>query len=110
MQGGVVLDAQISRELLMTIFFPKTALHDGAVIIRNGRICAAGCILPLAKMAHQHFGTRHRAALGATEVSDAVVLVVSEERGQISLARGGHLAVMDTTKQLKESLIHACQK
>mgnify|MGYP000379289350 CR=1 FL=1 len=104
MKGGVVLDARISRELLLTIFFPNTALHDGAVIIRKGRIAAAGCILPLAQMDRQNFGTRHRAALGATEVSDATVIVVSEERGEVSVASKGHLAVMPDAEQLKETL------
>lgn len=104
MQGGVVLDARISRELLLTIFFPNTALHDGAVIIRKGRIAAAGCILPLAQMDRQSFGTRHRAALGASEVSDAKVLVVSEERGEISVASKGHLTIMKDADQLRETL------
>ena len=104
MKGGGVLDARISRELLLTIFFPNTALHDGAVIIRKGRIAAAGCILPLAQMDRQNFGTRHRAALGATEVSDATVIVVSEERGEVSVASKGHLAVMPDAEQLKETL------
>ena len=104
MQGGVVLDARISRELLLTIFFPNTALHDGAVIIRKGRIAAAGCILPLAQMDRQNFGTRHRAALGATEVSDATVIVVSEERGEVSVASKGHLAIMPDAEQLRETL------
>ena len=90
MKGGVVLDARISRELLLTIFFPNTA--------------AAGCILPLAQMDRQNFGTRHRAALGATEVSDATVIVVSEERGEVSVASKGHLAVMPDAEQLKETL------
>ena len=109
MQGGVVLDARISRELLLTIFFPNTALHDGAVIIRKGRIAAAGCILPLAQMDRQNFGTRHRAALGATEVSDATVIVVSEERGEVSVASKGHLAIMPDAEQLRETLNNVIQ-
>ena len=109
MQGGVVLDARISRELLLTIFFPNTALHDGAVIIRKGRIAAAGCILPLAQMDRQNFGTRHRAALGATEVSDATVIVVSEERGEVSVASKGHLAIMPAAEQLRETLNNVIQ-
>lgn len=104
MKGGVVVDARFSRELLLTIFYPMTALHDGAVIIRKGRIAAAGCILPLARMDRQSFGTRHRAALGLTEVCDATVLVVSEERGEISVASRGHLSVMPDSEQLKETL------
>lgn len=110
MKGGVELDAAFSRELLLTLFYPMTALHDGAVILRKGRIAAAGCILPLARMERQSFGTRHRAALGLTEVSDATVLVVSEERGEISVASRGHLAVMPDTEQLKETLKHVIRE
>ena len=108
-QGGVRLDALLSRELVLTLFFPNTALHDGAVILRRGRIFAAGCILPLARLDRQSFGTRHRAALGVTEVCDAVVLVVSEERGEISVARRGHLAVMANAEQLRETLSHVLE-
>lgn len=84
---GVRVDAQLSRRLLMNIFYPKAPLHDGAVILSHGRITAAACILPLAVAKGQSFGTRHRAALGITRESDAVAIVVSEERGEISLAR-----------------------
>ena len=92
MSKGVKLDAEVSHDLLFTIFFPNTALHDGAVIIdKNGRIAAAGCVLPLAAVERQHFGTRHRAALGMSENSDAVVVVVSEETGIISMAKNGVL-------------------
>lgn len=107
MHGGVRLDARFSRELLLTIFFPNTALHDGAVILRQGRIAAAGCILPLADLDRQEFGTRHRAAIGITEVSDAVVLVVSEERGEVSVAVRGKLYKPSPEEPLKEMLIHA---
>lgn len=91
---GVKLDALLSRELLHTIFFPNTALHDGAVIVdKKGRIVAASCVLPLTQnQERQHFGTRHRAALGLSEVSDSVVLVVSEERGEITVAQNGRLS------------------
>lgn len=91
---GVKLDALLSREILHTIFFPNTALHDGAVIINTqGRIVAASCVLPLTQnQERQHFGTRHRAALGLSEVSDSVVLVVSEERGEITVAQNGRLS------------------
>lgn len=93
MEKGVKIDGMVSEDLLSTIFFPKTALHDGAVIVnRSGRVVAAGCVLPLAHVARQHFGTRHRAALGITEVSDAVVLVVSEERGEVTVAQNGRLS------------------
>lgn len=108
-QGGVRLDALLSRELVLTIFYPNTALHDGAVILRQGRILAAGCILPLARLDRQSFGTRHRAALGVTETCDAVVLVVSEERGEVSVARRGHLAVMANADQLRETLTNVLE-
>lgn len=88
---GVRVDALLSRQLLMNIFYPKAPLHDGAVVISRGRIMAAGCILPLAVAKGQNFGTRHRAALGITQESDAVAVVVSEERGEISLAMKGDL-------------------
>ena len=86
-ETGVMLHADLSTDLVRTIFTPRTALHDGAIIIRNGTIVAAGALLPLAETSVQaeRFGTRHRAALGITEQTDAVVVVVSEENGQVSL-------------------------
>ena len=86
-ESGVMIHADVSADLLQTIFTPRTALHDGAVIIRDDRIVAAGALLPLAETSihTERFGTRHRAALGITEQTDAVVIVVSEENGQISL-------------------------
>jgi diadenylate cyclase len=86
-ESGVMIDALVSPEVLETIFTPRSPLHDGAVIIRNERIVAAGALLPLAEttLQSERFGTRHRAALGITEQTDAVVVVVSEENGQISL-------------------------
>lgn len=86
-ETGVMIHADISADLLRTIFTPKSPLHDGAVIIREERIVAAGALLPLAETSihTERFGTRHRAALGITEQTDAVVIVVSEENGQISL-------------------------
>jgi hypothetical protein len=86
-ETGVMVHADVSADLLRTIFTPKSPLHDGAVIIRDDRIVAAGALLPLAEMSihTERFGTRHRAALGITEQTDAVVVVVSEENGQISL-------------------------
>ena len=87
-KSGTVIDAQVSSELLRNIFFTKAALHDGAVIIRNERIAAAGCVLPLTQNRNisSDLGTRHRAAIGMSEVSDAVVVIVSEETGTISVA------------------------
>ena len=88
---GEKLDAAVSADLLMTIFFPKTALHDGAVIVRGNRIVAARAVLPLAtgREPDQHLGTRHLAAIGLTERTDAIVVVVSEETGIISMVRNG---------------------
>ena len=89
---GTVLNAKASRALIENIFYPKTPLHDGAMIIRNGAVYAAGCILPLTKKeVISSLGTRHRAAIGLSEESDAIVVVVSEETGVISVARGGIL-------------------
>jgi uncharacterized protein (TIGR00159 family) len=110
-ERGVALGARVSKDLLTTIFFPNTALHDGAVIVRNGRIIAAGCILPLSAGAQkQEYGTRHRAALGVTEESDAVAVVVSEERGIISVAMGGKLTTALDEVRLKRVLRNALEK
>ena len=98
-RDGVRVDAQLSRQLLTNIFDPKAPLHDGAVLISKGRITAAACILPLAEAKGQSFGTRHRAALGMTQECDAVVVVVSEERGEISVAMKGELVrSLDATR------------
>ena len=90
---GTLLDAQVSEQLLRNVFFPKAALHDGAVIVRDGRVAVAGCVLPLSdtNRLSVELGTRHRAAVGMSEVSDAVIVVVSEETGAISVAVGGML-------------------
>lgn len=104
---GTAVDAQVSEQLLRNLFFVKAALHDGAVIVRNGRIAAAGCVLPLSdsKRLSADLGTRHRAGVGLSEVTDAVVVIVSEETGTISVAVGGilkrHLA-----PQMLERLLH----
>ncbi len=92
-EAGTTLDAQVSRELLLSLFNPRSPLHDGAVMIAGGKIASAGCFLPLAseRLASKDLGTRHRAAIGLTEETDASVIVVSEESGSISLARGGSL-------------------
>ena len=92
-ENGNLIDAIVSYDLLTTIFMPHTPLHDGAVIIADGRIKAAACFLPLStspRSGHP-YGSRHRAAIGITEETDAVAIVVSEETGSISLVRGGHL-------------------
>lgn len=103
---GVPLDAAVSRELLTTIFFPNTPLHDGALIIRNGRVVAAASVLPLSEefSTEHHLGTRHRAAVGITEQSDAVVVVVSEETGIISVAHNGRMIRRLDEKRLRKVL------
>lgn len=89
---GTEINAKLSRELVENIFFPKSPLHDGAMVIRDGKIFAAGCILPLTKKTiSSSLGTRHRAAIGLTEQSDAIVVIVSEETGAISVAHNGVL-------------------
>lgn len=92
-RSGTVLDAAVSSELLKNIFFVKAPMHDGAVIVRNGRVLGAGCMLPLSKNVNlsRDLGMRHRAGIGMSENSDAVVVIVSEETGSISVATGGML-------------------
>lgn len=92
-RSGTVLDASVSSELLKNIFFVKAPMHDGAVIVRSGRILGAGCMLPLSKNVNlsRDLGMRHRAGIGMSEHSDAVVVIVSEETGSISVAVGGML-------------------
>lgn len=90
---GVAIEGLVSQELLGNIFIPNTPLHDGAVIIRENRIMAAGCLLPLTadRSLSTELGTRHRAAIGISELTDAVIIVVSEETGSISYTHGGHI-------------------
>lgn len=90
---GVMLDASLSTDLLLSVFFKNSALHDGAVIVREARAVAAACVLPLSEntLRTHNLGTRHRAAVGVTEGTDAVAVVVSEETGAMSVAHGGHL-------------------
>ena len=109
-KSGTQIDGQVSEQLLRNIFFPKASLHDGAVIIRDGRVAAAGCVLPLSE-SHRlsaDLGTRHRAGVGMSEASDAVVVIVSEETGTISVAVGGmlkrHLAPQTLEKLLTNEL------
>jgi len=103
---GSPVDAPVSAEILKTIFTPYTPLHDGAVIINGGRIVTAGAILPLTQspVSDKSLGTRHRAALGLSEETDAVVVVVSEETSRISVARGGRLEVGIDEARLREIL------
>ena len=103
---GTVLDAQVSEQLIRNVFFPKAALHDGAMIIRDGKLTAAGCVLPLSN-SHRlsaDLGTRHRAGVGMSELSDAVVVIVSEETGTISVAVGGMLKRYLAPKMLERLL------
>ena len=103
---GTKLDCVITKEVLGNIFYPKTPLHDGAVVISNNRIKAAGCLLPLTQNTAlpSELGTRHRAALGMSEYSDAIVIVVSEETGKISIARKGMLTRNYDRDSLKRAL------
>ena len=110
---GSLIDGIVSEQLIRNIFFPKAALHDGAMIIRDGKIAAAGCVLPLSDSNHlsADLGTRHRAGVGMSEASDAVVVIVSEETGSISVAIGGmlkrHLMPETLSKLLKNELMPA---
>jgi diadenylate cyclase len=106
LEGAVLLDAKVSEELLISIFNPKSPLHDGAVIISGGKIVAAGVVLPLSTNPDiaKDLGTRHRAGIGITEVSDAVAIIVSEERGEISLAVGGKISRDITPATLRKML------
>ena len=109
---GTTIDGQVSEQLIRNIFFPKAALHDGAMVIRDGKITAAGCVLPLSTSNRlaPDLGTRHRAGVGMSENSDAVVVIVSEETGTISVAENGgqlkrHLAPETLEKLLRNALI-----
>ena len=108
-ETGTTLDARVSSELLETIFTPPSPLHDGAVIIQNNRVVAAGCILPLTQdqRVASALGTRHRAALGLSEESDAIVIVVSEETGKIAYAFEGKLHRKIEINQLREDLLES---
>ncbi len=110
---GTMIEGQVSEQLIRNIFFPKASLHDGAMIIRDGRVAAAGCVLPLSESSRlsADLGTRHRAGVGMSEASDAVVVIVSEETGTISVAVGGmlkrHLAPQTLERLLRAELISA---
>lgn len=105
-KSGVVIDAALSPYILRNIFFNKAPLHDGATIIREGRVHAAGCFLPLSTNydIDKDLGTRHRAAIGLTEISDAVVIVISEETGIISVSANGNLTRNYNYRTLKQEL------
>lgn len=107
---GTIIDGIVSEQLIRNIFFPKAALHDGAMIVRDGKVAAAGCVLPLSDSSRlsADLGTRHRAGVGMSEASDAVVVIVSEETGTISVAVGGmlkrHLAPQTLERLLQKEL------
>lgn len=105
---GTPVDAHVSHELIGNVFFPKSPLHDGAAVVRNGRLLCAGCVLPLTKSEEisSDLGTRHRAAIGMSEQSDAMIVVTSEETGVISVAFKGELTRDLTEAQLREMLIN----
>ncbi|MGI5915627.1 MAG: diadenylate cyclase CdaA [Anaerolineae bacterium] len=107
-ETGVRIDSMVREELLQTIFYPGTTLHDGAVIIRGDRVIAAACVLPLAESIPSdiHLGTRHRAAVGITEQTDAIAIVVSEETGIISMTRNGRI-VRHLDERRLGTLLHA---
>jgi diadenylate cyclase len=108
-ENGITIDAELNSYLIESIFYPKSALHDGGVVVRDDRIVAASCLFPLSQDPDldKRFGTRHRAALGLAENTDALVLVVSEETGKISTASGGKLDFDLTLEQLEERLHEA---
>lgn len=105
-EAGTTVDAELSRDLLIALFLPYSPLHDGAVVIRQDRVASAGCILPLALRSElpSTLGTRHRAAVGITEETDALVIVVSEETGRISLVNAGEIAEDLDGPHLREAL------
>jgi diadenylate cyclase len=109
-ETGIPIQSKINTELLVSIFNPKSPLHDGAVVINNNRIEAAKCLLPLSEtmsVQNRNLGTRHRAGLGLSEVSDAITIIVSEERSVISIAEDGQLYITKDSEDLKEKLIYA---
>lgn len=109
-ETGIAVDGQISAELLINIFFPRSPLHDGAVIIRGDQIVAAGCYLPLTDDPYleKELGARHRAGIGITEQSDAVAVIVSDETGIVSIAHNGDLTRYLDEKKLRNMLIDLC--
>ncbi|MBE6925571.1 MAG: TIGR00159 family protein [Ruminococcaceae bacterium] len=109
---GTIIDGKLSDPMIRNLFFPKATLHDGAIIVRKGRIAAASCVLPLSNSSRisSDLGTRHRAGVGLSEITDAVVVIVSEETGAISVAVGGvlkrYLAPQTLEKLLRHELCH----
>ena len=104
-EGGIALDAKVSTSLIKNIFFKNAPLHDGAALIEGDRIVAAKCILPVTQSdVPKSFGTRHRAAIGMSEISDAIIVVVSEETGDISIAQGGEIRLNIDPVRLQQTL------
>lgn len=104
-EGGITIDAKVSTPLLRNIFFKNAPLHDGAVVIEGDRVVAAKCILPVTQSdVPKSYGTRHRAAIGMSEISDAIIVVVSEETGDISIAQGGQLQRNINSERLQQVL------
>jgi len=113
LETGEMVQSRIKKEILISIFNPKSPLHDGATILKDGKIEAARCLLPLSepeKIKNKNLGTRHRAGIGITEVSDAVSIIVSEERKLISVAEDGKLTYCHEPEQLKERLVKVMGK
>ncbi|MCE1166348.1 MAG: diadenylate cyclase CdaA [Bacteroidetes bacterium] len=109
-ETGERIDARINKELLVSIFYPRSPLHDGAVVINNNKIEAARCLLPLSEiqfMVNKNLGTRHRAGLGISEQSDAIAVIVSEETSRVSIAENGHLHICRDIDDLKDRLKEA---
>lgn len=106
-KNGIPVDAKITHELIGNVFYPKSPLHDGAALVRNGRLVSAGCVLPntYSSNVSSDLGTRHRAAIGMSEKSDAVIVVVSEETGIISIAVNGKIYRNYTESELRDKLI-----
>jgi len=106
-EAGTVLDSRVTADLIVSVFHPSSPIHDGAVIIRNSRISSAGCLLPISRdpAINKELGTRHRAALGLTHETDAVVIVVSEERGEISLVHHGTMVRDLDVNSLRHQLL-----
>ncbi|MCL4479734.1 MAG: diadenylate cyclase CdaA [Deltaproteobacteria bacterium] len=105
-ETGRVLDAIVTKELLLTLFNTNTPLHDGAAVIKGNRIKAAGCMLPLSQDLHYHpaYGTRHKAAFGLSQEADAVIVIVSEESGKVSVVHDSEIKTIDEQKSLQEEL------
>jgi diadenylate cyclase len=112
-ETGEIIQSRIKMEILVSIFNPKSPLHDGAVIFKNEKIEAARCLLPLSepeKIRNKNLGTRHRAGIGITEVSDAISIIVSEEMKKISVAEDGNLVFYESINELRDRLIKSMGK